>query len=172
MIAVLVFFICTISGAFFIAAFKGRKIQDYLPISNLSIIAVLYFFGLINMLETGVYVSLVIVGLLIVAGIWKCVRSNKMTRVCLFNGWTILFFLLFCSLIYTCYGMLAYGIDDLCHWMECIKSMTYINDFITNPASHATLKDYPPGMALIQYFVQKVYKYTHNDFYSFNEFNS
>lgn len=54
-------------------------------------------------------------------------------------------------------GRMATNSDEFSHWMECIKVMTVHDDFSTNPLSHDDYRSYPPGMALFQYIVQRVY---------------
>ena len=53
-------------------------------------------------------------------------------------------------------GKLAFAWDEFSHWMDSVKAMFTIDDFVTNPESNSAFRSYPPAMALFQYFFQKV----------------
>lgn len=68
-----------------------------------------------------------------------------------------MFGVLFIAFSYFNWGNVAHSWDEMSHWMTAVKSMSYIDDFLTNPDSKAYFKSCPPAMALLQYFFQKVY---------------
>lgn len=41
--------------------------------------------------------------------------------------------------------------------MDVVKAMTALDDFGTNPEAHILFQSYPPGMALFEYFFQKIH---------------
>lgn len=154
------FLICLISGSFFASLFFKRKFEEVLPLIIMTIVIIEYLFGIFNFLPLGFYFCCAFFGFCTLWLIHKLVKKEiymeSMLRF-LFTPSFVLFVLIFFLLIYFNYGKLATYIDEFSHWMECIKSMIYLDDFSTNPLSHDDYASYPPGMALFQYFVQKLH---------------
>ena len=49
----ILFFLCLSSGSVYAAARWGRKYEELLPVTGCAIVAVLFFFGVLGLLETG-----------------------------------------------------------------------------------------------------------------------
>ena len=152
MIALIIFFMSILSGSFLFTSKNGRRLEEFLPITNLSVVMVLYLFGLIGILEYGVWAILAIIAAIYAYIGYVLVKRHKPLRNFL-SPLLAVFILLFVVLIYANFGMLATAIDEMSHWMECVKSMSFLNDFNTNSKSHDYYNSYPPGMALLQYYV-------------------
>lgn len=58
--------------------------------------------------------------------------------------------------IYMIYGKLASGWDEFSHWEDIVKTMTILDAYGTDPRANSMFASYPPGMALFQYFGQKI----------------
>lgn len=164
MLVTLILYGLLVSGGFFGAAVLNRKFEEALPISTMSIAMALFLFGVLGMLEIGVVSVLVIIVILYgISGI-KLIKNKKNAFVV--NFFTPAFFIftaLYLVLNYAQLGLVARFWDEFSHWMDCVKAMTYLNDFVANPESHSLFRSYPPIMSLFQYFVQKIYLFIHPD---------
>lgn len=158
MIENIIFFVVLLSGSVFSGIRFQRKFEETLPLTCMSMVLIMFVFGVAGMLKYGVYaILLAAAGLYLYAlwggvrGQWKALIPNLLTPA----------FVLFCGfyiLLNLCdFGKLASEWDEFSHWLDCVKAMTYLDDFAANPASGAAFQSYPPGMALFQYFLQKVH---------------
>ncbi|MEG1196321.1 MAG: hypothetical protein RSE58_12125 [Clostridia bacterium] len=158
MIIEVILFALLSSGSVLCAALWHRKYEESLPLTCCAITALLFFFGIAGGLKLGVYaVCLLCLAAWIFSLVWVVCRKtvSAFLRALLTPGFfifTALFMLLAALNVYRQVD----GWDEFSHWAYCAKSMTYLDDFITNPASGAFFQSYPPGMALMQYFVEKV----------------
>lgn len=151
--------IILISGSVFGVFIFGKKFEEILPITCMSIVLVLFLFGMVNRLRFGLYFVIITIIILYVISLIYFLKNRKCKTY--FNGFFspafLIFVILFIILYYANSGKLAVEWDEFSHWMDSIKAMTDLNDFVTNPASNSMFKTYPPGMAMFQYFFQKLY---------------
>ena len=154
-----VFFLLLISGGVFCATFTSKKIEDILPLQFMVMMAVLYTFGLFGHLSWGIYFLHIAMILLYGVSIAANIKTNKWKSTCanLFTPAFAILCAMFLVLNICDYGELAHTWDEFSHWMDSVKAMTYLDDFITNPHSESFFKSYPPAMSLLQYFFQKTY---------------
>lgn len=156
----LVFFGTLISGSIYAAVKHERKFEETLPITCMSIVLILFLFGLANKLKYGVVAVLIIACCLLLLSVKYLLQGNSVERKVVWMKLLTPAFSLFLGyllIFYVCgYGLVAYEWDSFSHWMDSAKAMVQIDDFVTNPASNSMFQSYPPGMALFQYFMQKV----------------
>ncbi len=131
------------------------KFEKVLPIGFALIVLIEYFFGLIGYLKTGAYFAIFIAAIIYVILI---INRKRYDYRYVKNG-TIYFLLLVVLLLIGCYGKLIDNWDEFSHWGYVVKEMFLIDDFSTSQYSNALFPSYPPGMALFQYFGQKVYQF-------------
>lgn len=152
----ILFFLCLSSGSVYAAARWGRKYEELLPVTACAIVAVLFFFGIFGLLETGFWaVCALCAGLYLLAGLsalrkksWRGLAKNLFTPA-------FFLFLLFQLLFAFCnYGRLLTHTDEFSHWGDIVKVLFQLGTFGTYPEADALFGSYPPGMALMQYFVQ------------------
>lgn len=152
----ILFFLCLSSGSVYAAARWGRKYEELLPVTGCAIVAVLFFFGVLGLLETGFWaVCALCLGLYLLAGItalrkksWRPLAKNLFTPgFFLFVLFQLLF--AFCN-----YGRLLAHTDEFSHWGDIVKVLFQLGTFGTNPEADSLFGSYPPGMALMQYFLQ------------------
>ena len=152
----ILFFLCLSSGSVYAAARWGRKYEELLPVTGCAIVAVLFFFGVLGLLETGFWaVCALCLGLYLLAGItalrkksWRPLAKNIFTPgFFLFVLFQLLF--AFCN-----YGRLLAHTDEFSHWGDIVKVLFQLGTFGTNPEADSLFGSYPPGMALMQYFLQ------------------
>ena len=151
--------IILVSGSVFGVLVFDRKFEEILPITCMGIVLTLFFFGMANRLRLGLYFVIFIIIILYVIS-FMYLFKNKQHKTYIYNFFTpafLAFLVLFIILNYANSGKLAVEWDEFSHWMDSIKAMIDLNDFVTNPSSNSMFKTYPPGMALFQYFFQKLY---------------
>lgn len=158
MLSLVIFFALISSGSVLCAAVWNRKYEEIVPITCSCIVMILFLFGIIGVLETGViFICILGVGLYVFAMIWS-ITQNKIKDAVL-NILTPAFFVYIFSLVFFAFfigGKMLWRWDEFSHWGDIVKVMTILNDFGTNPESHSTFQSYPPGMSLFQYVLQKI----------------
>ncbi len=146
-----------LSGSFLSIAFNGRKAVSYLPVTVMSIIFLLYLFGVFGALPVGFYVVnalvAIIYGFFLVRLFKKKDVRTALLRALPGLGIVAAVYLL---LNYCDKGLLAHNFDEFNHWADVVKIMTGLDDFATNPMSDSWYKSYPPATALLQYYLQKL----------------
>ena len=142
----------------FIASVYGKKFGEVTPIWVLANTLLLYISGVLNCLVYGVYISVFCAAACYIIGCAYLMVNRSRFAILKKNLFTPFFFItliIFMILVWGDYGQLATTADDLGHWMDCIKSMTYSG--VLYPMNHAIPSDfptYPPLMSLLQYEVQ------------------
>ena len=161
MISIIVFPLVVMAGSIFAGVFFRRKFGETIPCSMMGIILLLYLCGGFGFLKAGVYVVLSAAGALLVLSVGRLVREKR------FGGWirgefgweSQFFLLIYAVLVILNSGRVAWYTDEISHWMDCVKAMSQIDDFAANAVlSHSLFPSYPPGMALFQYFFQKLHE--------------
>ncbi len=152
-----------LSGGVFGAAFFHRRFEEILPLQLMIMMAVLYIFGLLDYLRTGVSFIIFVTAVLYAAAFVRVIRQKCWRE---FFGRMItpafaVFLVLFSIFNYADAGKLAHSWDEFTHWIDSVKAMTYVDDFITNPKANGYFQSYPPAMALLQYFFQRIYLFFH-----------
>lgn len=141
-------------SVFFSACCK-KRFAESLPMSFLSMVAVLFLFAVAGWLRIGVKVLIVLCGAMAVCGILYAARRKELA-----DAWkriatpaTALFLFAVIWSVYTSYGRVADEWDEFSHWADTVKRMLTVHAIPTE-ADGAQFPSYPPAMALLQYFVQ------------------
>lgn len=144
-------------------AVTKRRFEEFLPMSIGGIPMALLFCGLVFGLQAAFVIVLVLAaGMIVFAAVWMIRnRTGRETAGRLLTPGFLLFALLYCALFGLHAGRLATGFDEFSHWVDTVKAMTLLNDFSSNAEAQILFESYPPGMALIQFFFQKVYLLIH-----------
>ena len=160
---IIILYMLILSVSFFCAGVFRKKFEDTLPLTFILIMLLLFLFGLVNQLKFGVFFVIFLLGsLYVVTMYFMCIKHRKKEIISSF--FTTPFFIftaLFAICIYINYGKLADSWDEFSHWMDCVKAMSYLDHFVTSRESHSNFQSYPPAMALLQYFSQKIFLYVH-----------
>ena len=154
----ILFFLCLSSGSVYAAARWGRKYEELLPVTGCAIVAVLFFFGVLGRLETGFWaVCALCAGLYLLALLrtarkkgWRALAEN------LFTPGFFLFVLFQLVFAFCNYGRLLAHTDEFSHWGDIVKVLFQLGTFGTIPEADSLFGSYPPGMALMQYFLQRL----------------
>ena len=160
MTEIIILFIIS-SGSMLGAVRFNRKYEEILPITCMGITGILFLFGICGLLGYGeVVVVFASLALWIYSFYWMIKNKNsKEARQNLVTPAAFIFAVLFFVLAFLNKGKLSAEYDEFTHWMDCVKEMTHLNDFVTNPSSESSFASYPPSMALFQYFYQKIYSW-------------
>lgn len=152
-----------LSGSVLGAVRFQRRFEEFFPLTCIGIVLILFLFGLADHLLWGVYaVAAAALGIYGYAACLCLRRVSSRTGLIhhLLTPGLVIFLGFFCLFALCDFNRLASVWDEFSHWMYCVKTTTYLNDFSTNPASYSTFPSYPPGMCLFQYFFQKLYQLT------------
>ena len=168
MISTLFLLLILLSGSLLAAVRFQRRFESMIPVTCIGIVLILFLFGLMGQLLWGVYaVIAAALGIYIYVGC-LCLTAppseqaeyrSRLARN-LFTPGLLIFLAYFCFFYLCDFNLQATITDEFTHWMYCVKTTTYLNDFSTNPASYSNFPSYPPGMCLFQYFFQKIYLLT------------
>ena len=155
--AELLFFLIISSGCAFFAERADRKFEEVLPIMCLGITMILFLFGIAGILNAGVYLVMAVSAVLWLDFFYNLIRKKDLKTIKrnLVTPGSLFFALVYFALVFLNKGKLAAEYDEFTHWIDCVKEMVYLNDFVTDPASGSMFASYPPSMALFQYFYQK-----------------
>ncbi len=166
MLFLFVAFIIGLSGSVFGAVIYGKEPGRIIPVTWMGIVTILYGFGIAGHFALGIYAVIALVIFLYAVTLLFIIHKNITLRQfvsAVITPAMLIFVLLFILLNVLYVEMVAHSWDEFSHWADVVKAMTYINDFATNPDSHSQFQSYPPGMALLQYFFQKLHMFMRAD---------
>ena len=172
MLTLLLFLLIMSSASFYFCIRYQRSWEEILPCTNGSIVLILFVGGLAGLLKESVYLILAAAALLYIAGLGLLIRermqSGNMHRLfktagLFFTPGFFYFVLLYGLLAFLHRGRLACRWDEFSHWMSVVSTMVKLDALGTSPQSTMLFKDYLPGMALFQYFCEKLNMLLHSD---------
>lgn len=157
-LAVLLFLLTPLSACAACCAVSERRFEAFLPSAMIALVLLLLFFGLAGALLAGVWAAL-----LIAAGLWlytavrlKRERGFRAFARRFFTPGFGLFVFLAAALLFFNYGRMIGLWDDFTHWGDVVWVMSTLDDFATAPQAFALYPEYPPGISLFQYFLEKL----------------
>lgn len=168
MLTNLLFLFILLCGAVSGIFITKRRFEELLPISAMGIIFLLFMVGILGIPLSGGAIIVVI----LYVGFFGCslaftIKKEKGKTVKLLTGNLLtpaffVFLVIFFALSYFNNGKLATAWDEFTHWIDSVKTMVTVDDFVTNPASGSMFKNYPPSMSLFQFFLQKLHLWLHS----------
>ena len=157
--------------------FKYRSnisIEKIIPCTIISIILIIYIFGLFNFLKIGVY-SVIILELVFTILLIKLLKQKKIKIkeiIKLLLKPSMAIWIIGIIIIYFYYkGRMIISWDEFSHWGDVVKMMHYNDIFNTNPASLSAARGYPPIMSIFQYFVEKLSFNGYQEHYLFSSYH-
>ena len=166
MISTFLLLLILLSGSVLSAVRLHRRFESMIPVTCIGIVLIVFLFGLLGQLLLGVYAVIaaalgiyIYVGCLCLIAPERTEYRGRLARN-LFTPGFFLFLACFCFFYLCDFNLQATVTDEFSHWMYCVKTTTYLNDFSTNPAAYSSFPSYPPGMCLFQYFFQRIYLLT------------
>ena len=160
MIALLLFFLITISGSIFAAAVFQKRFEESLPVSIGGIPVILFFTGLLFKLQAAFILLLAVSGILLLFSFIRIIRKKSIKAAIqnLLTPGFVLYILLYAFLIYINLNRPANAFDEFSHWIDSTRAMFTLDDFGTAPGANTLFGSYPPGMSLFQYAALKTYQ--------------
>ncbi len=151
-------FMLLASGSVFGVSFFEKKFEEVLPITCMGISGILFIFGMFGMLKIGFWlIFAALIALVLISLLNTIIKKDFLQFVKgFFTPAFFIFSFLFFIICLCNRGKLAAHTDEFSHWVDSVKTMFLLDDFITNENSHSLFKSYPPIMALFQYFFQRV----------------
>lgn len=158
LISVFCFLLVVSSGSIFGVSVLRRRFSEYLPITCGAVVLLLFVAGLAGVLKEGAWLVLVAaIGLIVYSAVYMMVHQDVSGTIRrLFGADTVIFAIVLLLFLYGGAGIEASGFDEFSHWMDTVKSMVLLDDFGTNPLANTIYPDYPPGMSLFQYLMEKI----------------
>lgn len=168
MLANVLFLFAISSGSALAAVLWKKEYEDVLPLTISGIILIQFFMGLVGFLEAGFIVALSVMVFLWGAALFALARKKdrKGAIRLFFSHGFWLFLILYGGFNLVLRGMKMYALDEFSHWGTVVKAMVQTDCLGTVPQAHLTHGDYTPGMALFQYFFQKIYLAAGGDSFS------
>lgn len=158
MISILVFLFVIFSFSIFIASQFNKTVELALPLSIVSIVAIMFPFGLCSLLHIGALLVITISVFVLLLSLHNARKAKKLNELvaCIFTSaiaWVCFFLIVFAISLR---GKLFDQWDEFSHWGDVVKASVDINGFSTNPASMSAFQSYPPGMQIFQYLLQRI----------------
>lgn len=159
MISNFLFILIIISPSVFLALRFEKRIEETIPVSVMGIVCLLFLFGLVNLLDTGMIALYVMAAILCVFSLLHLIKKRSWKLFCqnIITPGFLFYSALCIGLSVWNFGKLACRWDEFTHWVDVVKNAVALNDFATNAAADAAFPSYPPAMMLFQYALQKVY---------------
>lgn len=167
MLSFILFFMLLSSPCLIGAVIYKRKYEDMLPISCMSLILIVFLFGIFGGLKPALSLlalvsiaSYIVAIVLLVKAFMKDKKLFSDAINSFFSAGFFIYLLLSLMAVFFNYGRLAHVWDEFSHWMDTVKIMTLSDTFASVGESGAYFRSYPPGMSIFQYIFQKVYQLT------------
>lgn len=146
--------------AIFMAVFALRyltkcKVEILFPLVNLSIILMLYVFGMCKIILIGGYIILSATLVLFVWTIIQILRRGEHHHFKqFFNSTTIVLLIFSVVQFFALSQMKVVSHDEMTHWGLVVKNMFYHHNFGGGATATTMFKGYPVGSSLYLYFFQ------------------
>ncbi|MEG1890923.1 MAG: hypothetical protein RR301_05870 [Clostridia bacterium] len=160
MLTILLLFLAFSAISVLCCALTRKSYGETLPLSILSILCALYWFGIFGCLRVGVYVICGLLAACYPAALVVALRRDGVgawLRRVVTPAFAV--YALLCAMVYvTTRGMLVHYTDEFTHWADVVKVMCQLDAFATHPESYSWFSTYPPAMAVLQYFAQGLHQ--------------
>lgn len=144
-----------LSIVFSLCFFTKQRFELLFPLTNLSLIVVLYVFGLFNGLFYGGCLVLGIALVLLTLVVILSVKNRTQDFLKLLAQPSVIVFFGFAVFQYIAlYFMQVVGWDELTHWGLVVKNMFFSKNFGGGAEATTMFKGYPVGTSLYLYFFE------------------
>lgn len=168
MLSSLCFLFSISSGSAFASVFYKREYEDVLPLTLSGIVLLLLGGALLGHLNTAFMLTLGATILLWIIALLTAARKkdfiNAFQPFFSYGFWSFLF--IYAGLNYILFGLKLHEWDEFSHWGTVVKAMVQTGSLGTSSQAHLSFGSYPPGMALVQYYLQRLCTLTKTDAFS------
>ena len=150
----IIFFIVVIINSIFITIKLKNRIEINIPISIMSMIIIVYVFGLFNKLVYGVLLLAIISGINFIYDIYYLIKYRKeieIKKVFITPG-IVIYILLGIIFIIFNKGIVFREYDEFSHWGLIVKNMFEFGNFGTDNTI-IQYSEYPPFIPIFQYIL-------------------
>ena len=148
--------IIILSFALFASALMKKSAALTIPISVLSIICLLYLFLIFDILIIGFFLVIALSLLSLGFYIYLSVKKDKNSLKKLYSPPVIVFVILSLIIYLGTKNLYATVFDEFSHWALIVKNLHYFNALGDGAGVTVVFKEYPPAIALFQYFYSKL----------------
>lgn len=157
MIIYLLIFVCTVVMATALAALWRKKIEWMLPLTIFGNILVSYVVGMFApSLVWSVAANCLLYGGAVAYIVYLLVKERSRVTEALKSPGLIVWAILFVYIIAINWGRVYSSWDEFSHWGLVVKNMYLFDSFGNHEYSTVVFGEYPPALALWQYFVTKL----------------
>ena len=158
-LAVILILLCILSGSVLLCSMGKCSFSDALPLTFIAVAFINYIFGLFGALQLGFILTMLCAAAAYCAAVYFIIKNRDIKKPAVGRDISplIIFTALSLILLFLNYGKLLASWDEFSHWGDVVKMMTTLNVLSTSPASDSLFPEYPPAMALFQYFAEKLY---------------
>ncbi|MFI3115513.1 MAG: hypothetical protein R3Y12_05170 [Clostridia bacterium] len=157
MSAIIPFLVISVASVVGVVFFEKRY-EENLHLSMLSIMFMMYCFGISGRLLLGVYVTTGIIIAIYGLALFKVITDGNYKQIIkrtLTPGFFI-FVVLYILCLRTNFGMHALTWDEFSHWCDTVKIMYTTDALGIDMAYYPSYPHYPPGVSLLQYLILKL----------------
>ena len=148
----LFFLFCSLS--FGGAALCKRRFEQALPLSFFALILILYVCGLCGSIAVGIGLMWALGAAALAGTAWSLWR-RKVAWTQLITPGLLAFAFCFFGLWMLQTGRRSSLFDDFTHWALIVRNMFYATGFGNGPDTPTIFRNYPPAMALLEFFFVK-----------------
>lgn len=159
MLTILILLMAFASAGVLCSALFDRKVETMLPMGFFALVLVEYVLGLLGLLKLGFWLALLLSAACYAAAAVVAIRRRavkKLLRNVLTPGFAC-YVLLFVVVVFIDKSKMVWFYDEFTHWGDVVKVMCQYDSFATVPGAQALFATYPPAMALLQYFAEKLH---------------
>ena len=157
MIAYILLFLLLLNSSTFYSIIFNKKIEQTIFLSIFSYIAILFVFGVFNVLNIGYYCILCLNVIALLFNVYKLVKNRDLFNNILTPG-LVFFILTYLFILYVSVGRQVSIGDEFSHWGTKVKNLYYLNT--VNVTKETTLwYDYLSGSSIFNYFCTKLSGY-------------
>ena len=158
-------------AVFALKYFTKSKFEILFPLVNLSIIVMLYLFGMFQILVIGGYIILLSILTLFIIAVVKLFKHSDTEFIKQFFSPLVIIIIIFTLVQFIALkGMRVFSHDELTHWGLVVKNMFYQHNFGGGATATTMFKGYPLGSSLFLYFFE-MFGATFMDSYLFMAMN-
>lgn len=152
-------FLALMAPFFAVHALLPQRKGPAISFGFFAIIILLYLFGIFGALEAGFLIVLALCFLCYAAGIAGIIRKRNFRDFArrFFSPAFCVWVLVFALVWFVDYGKMLHFYDEFTHWGDVVWVMCEYDQLASVAQQRSLFCTYPPAMALLQYFVQKIH---------------